>query len=87
LNHLASLYELNDKYSQASSTLDFASRIARSKYDDKDPDYGTELDRIAQLQIKLGQYEKADENITKALKILEEFRKDDSRTGDYVHAY
>jgi len=86
LNHLASLYELNDKYSQASSTLDFASRIARSKYDDKDPDYGTELDRIAQLQIKLGQYEKADENITKALKILEEFRKDDSRTGDYVHA-
>ena len=86
LNHLASLYELNDKYTEASSTLDFASRIARSKYDDKDPDYGTELDRIAQLQIKLGQYEKADENITSALKILEEYRKDDSRIGDYVHA-
>ncbi len=86
LNHLASLYEFTDKYALASSTLDEASDVARSKFSDKDPEYGVELDRIAQLQIKLGQYDKADQNIVKALKILEDHRKDDKRIGDYVHA-
>ncbi|HEX6893422.1 MAG TPA: tetratricopeptide repeat protein, partial [Chryseolinea sp.] len=86
LNHLASLYELNDQYKLALSTLDIASDVARSKYRDTDPDYGIELDRIAQLQIKLGQYEKAEERLTKSLKILEEYRKDDRYIGDYVHA-
>jgi CHAT domain-containing protein len=85
LNHLAALYEFTDKYSLASSTLDKASDIARSKYSDKDPDYGIELDRIAQLQIKLGQYERAEQNIVKSLAILEEYRKDEKRIQDYVH--
>jgi CHAT domain-containing protein len=86
LNHLATLYEYTDQYALASSTLDNASDIARSKFSDKDPDYGVELDRIAQLQIKLGQYERAEQNIVKALKILEEYRKDNTRLADYVHA-
>jgi len=86
LNHLATLYELNDKYTLATATLDVASDVARSKFSDKDPEYGTELDHIAQLQIKLGQYEKAEQNISKSLTILEEYRKDDKRIGDYVHA-
>lgn len=86
LNHLALLYEFSDNYALASVTLDKASDVARSKFSDKDPDYGVELDRIAQLQIKLGQYEKAETNATKALKILEEYRKDDRRVGDLVHA-
>ncbi len=86
LNHLALLYEFTDRYAEASATLDKASDVARSKFSDKDPDYGIELDRIAQLQIKLGQYERAEQNIDKSLKILEEYRKDDKRIGDYVHA-
>ena len=86
LNHLATLYEFTDKYALASATLDKASDVARSKFSDKDPEYGVELDRIAQLQIKLGQYERAEQNINKSLKILEEYRKDDKRIGDYVHA-
>lgn len=85
LNHLATLYEFTDKYAQASAALDKASDVARSKFSDKDPDYGIELDRIAQLQIKLGQYERAEQNIEKSIKILEEYRKDDNRIGDYVH--
>ena len=81
------LYELTDKYALASATLDDASDVARSKFSDKDSKYGMELDRIAQLQIKLGQYERAEQdiNIAKA-QILEEYRKDDKRIGDYVHA-
>ncbi|MEJ7644067.1 MAG: CHAT domain-containing protein [Chryseolinea sp.] len=86
LNHLALLHELTDDYSLATATLDDASDVARSKFSDKDPEYGVELDKIAQLQIKLGQYEKADENIIKALKILEEYRKDEKRISDYIHA-
>lgn len=86
LNHLATLHEYTDQYALASSTLDRASDIARSKFSDKDPDYGVELDRIAQLQIKLGQYERAEGNIAKSLSILEEFRKDNARLPDYVHA-
>lgn len=86
LNHLATLYEFTDKYALASATLDDASDVARSKFSDKDPEYGVELDRIAQLQIKLGQYEKADQNIGKSLTILEDYRKEDSRIGDYIHA-
>jgi CHAT domain-containing protein len=86
LNHLALLYEFTDQYAKANETLDKASDVARSKYDDKDPEYGVELDRIAQLQIKLGQYEKAEQGIDKSLAILEEYRKDEFRIGDYVHA-
>ena len=86
LNHLATLYEFTDQYALASATLDKASDVARSKFSDKDPDYGVELDRIAQLQIKLGQYEKAEANLSKSLTILEEYRKDDRRINDLVHA-
>lgn len=85
LNHLAVLYEYTDKYALASATLDKASDVARSKFSDTDPDYGIELDRIAQLQIKLGQYERAEQNINKSIKILEEYRKDNKRIADYVH--
>jgi CHAT domain-containing protein/tetratricopeptide (TPR) repeat protein len=86
LNHLAALYELDDKYALASSTLDMASNVARNKFDDKAPQYGSELDRIAQLQIKLGQYEKAEQSIATSLKILEEYRKDDKHIAAYIHA-
>jgi CHAT domain-containing protein len=86
LNHLAMLYEFTDNYALAGTTLDRASDVARSKFSDKDPDYGVELDRIAQLQIKLGQYEKAEVNVSKALTILEPFRKDERRVSDLVHA-
>jgi tetratricopeptide (TPR) repeat protein len=86
LNHLAKYFEITDNYQRATATLDKASDVARSKYDDKDPDYGIALDNIAQLQLKVGQYEKAEENITKSLKILEELRKDEERVTAYIQA-
>ena len=86
LNHLAVYYELTDKYNQAISSLDKASDVARSKYSDTDYQYGAELTNIARLQIKLGQYEKAEENINQSLKILEEFRKEEGKQGYLVSA-
>ena len=86
LNHIASLYELTDKYAEANQTLEKATFLARSKYSDEDYQYGIELDHIAKLQIKLGLYEKADDNLNKSLKILEEFRKDESKKIYLIHA-
>lgn len=86
LNSLATLYELTDNYNLASATLDKAKEIAIVKYDNEDADFGVELDKVAQLQIKLGQYDKAEANVTNAIKILENFKKEDSRIAQYIHA-
>lgn len=86
LNHIAALYELTDKYNEANQALEKATFLARSKYSDKDYQYGIELDHIAKLLIKLGLYEKADENLTRSLKILGEFRKDESKKIYLVNA-
>ena len=86
LNHMADLFELTDNYQEATAVLDKATDIARSKYSDTDFQYGAELNNIAKLQIKLGQYEKANESLTKALKILEQFRKEDNKKIYLINA-
>jgi CHAT domain-containing protein len=86
LNHQATLYELTDHYKSATAALDKASDVARSKFDDKDYQYGMELNAIARLQIKLGEYEKAEVNINKALTILEEYRKDEKKKVYLIQA-
>ncbi len=86
LNHMATLYELTDKYKEANATLDKATDVARSKYDDTDYQYGAELTNIAKLQLKLGQYEKAEQRITQALKILEPFRKEEDKKIYLINA-
>ncbi|NOT74167.1 MAG: CHAT domain-containing protein [Cyclobacteriaceae bacterium] len=86
LNHAAVYFELNDQYKKAVSTLAKAAEVARAKFSDKDPKYGEELTRIAKLNIRLGQYEEADKNITLALTILEEVRKEEKYKGAMVEA-
>lgn len=86
LNHIATLYELTDKYKEASAALDKASDVSRSKYDDQDYQYGAELNNIAKLQIKLGAYEKAEENLNKSLSILENYRKEDDKKVYLINA-
>jgi len=73
-NHLAAFYEQTDKYGKASEILDDALLAAREKYDNTDMAYGHELDKIADLQIKIGEYEKAEENIELAIQILEDIK-------------
>jgi CHAT domain-containing protein len=86
LNHQATLNELTDHYKNAAAALDKASDVARSKYDDKDYQYGIVLNNIARLQIKLGEYEKAEVNLNKSLKILEEFNKDENKKVYLIEA-
>lgn len=86
LNHLAAFYESTDQYKLASEFLEKALLAARTKFDNQDPDYGVELAKIGDLQIKLGQYENAEKSITEAIKILESVKKDEYRVVDYVEA-
>jgi CHAT domain-containing protein len=76
LNHLATTYQIDDDYKKASKLLDEALLVTREKYDNLDIDFGKELNLIASLQIKIGEYEKAGVNIKESLKILEGFDND-----------
>jgi len=76
LNHLATTYQIDDEYEKASKLLDEALLATREKYDNQDIDFGKELNLIADLQIKIGEYEKAEANIAEALTILENFDSD-----------
>ena len=86
LNHIAKFYESNDEYDKASSTLDKALLAAQAKYDDQDVDYGVELDKIASLQIKIGNYDKASEQLKSSLNILEGERNNSKNVVHYVSA-
>lgn len=86
LNHLAAYNEITDQYKKANDILNDALFAARAKYDNKDPDYGVELTYIASLQLKIGDYENASSNITEAVKILEDERRNEYRVVDYVQA-
>ena len=76
LNHLGSLYEINDQYEKASETMELAGNLAKSKFTNLDPAYGLELNLIANLRIKIGQYDQAEKDLARAYKILEPYRKD-----------
>ena len=82
LNHLAAFYEETDQYEKAGNILDEALLAARTKYDNKDIAYGQELEKIAGLQIKIGQYENAEENLGVALEIFDDIKSDESKTAE-----
>lgn len=86
LNHLATSYELTDKYQKAIETLDKAVYVARSKFSDTDYQYGSELTEIARLEIKLGSYDNAEKHLVQSLKILEEFRKEEDKKVHLINA-
>ena len=77
MEDLAEIYEINDRYADANRILDVMADAARKKYSDTDIEYGRALKRIADLQIKIGQYAKSLSNLTTARVILEEFRDKD----------
>jgi len=86
LNHMSNYYELTDNYEKATASLEKAKNAARVKYDYNDYLYGAELTNNAKLQIKLGQYEQAEQSLNESLKILENFRKDEEKKGYLVDA-
>jgi CHAT domain-containing protein len=86
LNHIATLRELTDKYTEAAETLKKAQQITRERFEPTDWEYAQELTAIARLEIKMGDYETAETNIGDALKALETFRKDDTKKVYLINA-
>ena len=83
-NHLAKYYELTDNFAEAKKALEDALLATRAKYSDTDLNFGDELVLIADLQIKIGEYKSAEENLATGLGILEEVRRDKENTVRYV---
>ena len=79
LNHLATFYEESDQYEKASEILDQALLASRKKYDNRDVEYGRELGKIGGLQINIGEYEKADDNLVEAIDIIKDSKLDISK--------
>jgi len=85
LNHIAVLYELTDRYSDADQVLQKAKFVAQSKFSNVDFEFADELTKIARLQIKLGQYEKAGENLETSIDVLR-MRDNEDKKIQMVHA-
>jgi CHAT domain-containing protein len=86
LYSLANLYDLTDNYTQASATLKEAGAAARERFGDEDPNYAVALTQLAQLEIKLGNYENAEKYIGDAINVLKDKRKEDLHVAKYIHA-
>jgi CHAT domain-containing protein len=73
LNHIATWYELTDHYAEASKTLKEAKETVYIKFSAGKEDIllAQELEQIASLQLKLGEYEQAEANIDEAKKIVD----------------
>lgn len=86
LNHIALFYQTVDQYAKASEFLKKAENISRAKFRNTDPNYGVQLNELASLYLKIGNYEEAEENINASIEILEEERRNEKRVLDYVDA-
>lgn len=85
LNHIATCNELRDRYAEASLTLKEAESTLRYTYDNQDILYAGELNYIAQLQLKLGEYDEAEKNLAQAFKITN--AKDQKSTTEWKPIY
>lgn len=70
LNHLATYYEVTDDFNKASDALKQARDAALLKFTNQDILYAQELNEIAKLQLKLGEYEQAGDNLTEGIKVI-----------------
>src|SRR5690606_33657791 len=62
---------LKDQFDNASKTLKKAEHALRVTYEPSNILYAGELDHIAKLQLKLGEYEQAERNLNEALKVVD----------------
>ncbi len=86
LNHIALFYQISDQYDKASEMLAKAENTSRAKFRDTDPNYGVQLNELARLYLKIGNYDEAEENIDASVTILENERRNEKRVLDYVDA-
>ena len=85
-NHISKYYEQTDNFGEAKQSLEDALLATRIKYNTTDIAYGSELVKIADLQLKIGEYKEAGTNIDAAKEILVALKKDKEQLVQYVLA-
>ncbi len=85
-NHIGKYYEITDNLDGAKTALEDALLATRIKFNNTDRAYGSELVKIADLQIKIGEYNEAEKNITTAKEILVDLKRDKELLVQYVQA-
>lgn len=70
LNHLAKYLSLVDRYPEASKELDNALRVTSEKYPTDHIEYGKELNKVANFQFDIGEYEKSKKNNKIAIRLF-----------------
>jgi CHAT domain-containing protein len=70
-NHMATYYETTDQFAKATQTLQKASRVSQFIFDKEDILFARELTYIAKLELKLGNYDAAEEKLSNASKIID----------------
>ncbi len=85
LNHIAQWYEYTDNFELATKALNDAREAALVKYDNADILLGMELNHIAKLQVRLGDYDAAEANILKAIEVID--LRHNREYAEYVPAY
>ncbi len=85
LNNLAGLYIYRDEFEKAKSTLEEALTVSLKKFRDlEDIEYAKELERVASLQIDLGEYDLGEKNLNDVLEI---YRKKRVKNDEYNLIY
>ncbi len=70
LNMQAKLYELTDRFAEARTAYDEATRLVANRFGKTDARYGAQLNKIANLDMAAGNYKRAEENLGEAMVII-----------------
>lgn len=71
-NEQARYYEIFDQFDLASKTLDEATVVTMQRYDRNDVNFAVQLNKIASLQINLGEYKKAERYLELAMAVFDD---------------
>lgn len=69
-NEQARYYEIFDQFDLASKALDEATVVTMQRYDRSDVNFAIQLNKIASLQINLGEYKKAERYLKLAMEVF-----------------
>lgn len=87
LQQLANLYDLTEKYELSIKYLTDASNIIKANYGENNAEYAKDLEKMASVLLKKGEFSKAEEVIKKAVDIFKNSSSDKSSNLDKSATY
>lgn len=69
-NIIVNYYDITDRYKEALPLLEKTTIISKAKFGEKHLHYGTEMSKLAEMQLKTGNYKKAEETMKIGMKAI-----------------